>query len=286
MVNLILPIALGVVMLSLGLALTVDDYRRVLRFPRTVIVALICQTLVLPLVCLGLCIAFHLPPELAVGLMLLAASPGGVMASVFSHLADGDLALNITLTAVNSALSLITLPLLLAGSMAFFLSEGKIIAPQFDKIVQVFVIILAPVAIGMWVRSRWPGIAKTLDRPVKIFALVFLLTAGGFAIVKAWDLLVQNFAALGGAVISFNLLSLAVGYGVPRWLDIGARQSTAISMEIGSHNGALAIAIALSPLMLNNPAIAVPPTLYGVLSLFPAAAFAFFLNRFVNRERT
>lgn len=279
----LLPIALGVVMLSLGLALTLEDFRRVLKFPRAVIVALACQTVLLPLICFGLCILFRLPPELAVGLMLLAASPGGVMANVFSHLANGDLALNITLTAVNSALSILTLPLLLAGSLLFFMEEGRFIPPQFGKIVQVFVIVLVPVGIGMLLRSRSPALATRLDKPVKIFATLFLIFAATFAILKAWDTMLQFFAELGAAVVTFCLLSLLVGYSVPRLLKIGPRQATAISMEIGLHNGALAIAIALSPMILNSPVMAVPPALYGVISPFLAAAFAVFLNRMLKR---
>ncbi|MGQ0698419.1 MAG: bile acid:sodium symporter family protein [Panacagrimonas sp.] len=280
----LLPIALGVVMLSLGLALTLDDFRRVLKFPRAVIVALLCQTVLLPLACFGICIVFKLPPELAVGLMLLAASPGGIVANVFSHLANGDLALNITLTAVNSALSMVTLPLLLAGSLIFFMEEGRVIPPQFGKIVQVFMIVLVPVAIGMLLRARNPALATRLDKPVKIFATLFLIFAATFAIIAAWDTMVQFFAELGAAVVTFCLLSLVVGYSVPRLLRIGPRQATAISMEIGLHNGALAIAIALSPMILNSPVMAVPPALYGVVSPFIAAAFAVFLNRRLSRS--
>jgi BASS family bile acid:Na+ symporter len=282
MSTLLLPLALGVVMLSLGLALTLDDFRRVARFQRAVIIALVCQTLVLPIACAGLCWAFGLSPELSVGLMLLAASPGGVIANVFSHLANGDLALNITLTAINSALSILTLPLILGVSLAVFMQEGRVIPPQFSKIVQVFVIVLGPVALGMVIRARATEWARRLDKPVKVFALLFLVFAAAMAIIKAWDTMVQYFAVLGAAVISFNILSLLTGYAVPRLLRVGQGQSIAISMEIGLHNGALALAIALSPMMLNNAAMAVPPALYGVLSPFFAAGFAVIVNRLSN----
>lgn len=281
--TLFLPIALGVVMLSLGLALTLADFKRVLQFPKAVVVALACQTVLMPLVCFALCVAFRLPAELAVGLMLLAASPGGIIANVFSHMAGGDLALNITLTAVNSALSILSLPLILALSLAHFMEagmeEGKVIPPQFGKIVQVFLIVLGPVAVGMWLRARSPSFAQRLARPVKIFAGLFLLVAAAMAITAAWDTMLAYFAVLGAAVLSFNLLSLIVGYGIPRLVRLAPRQAIAISMEIGLHNAALAITIALSPLMLNDPKMAVPPALYGVLSLFMAAGFAWLVTR-------
>ena len=189
------------------------------------------------------------------------------------------MALNITLTAVNSALSIATLPLLLAGSLFFFMEEGRFIPPQFGKIVQVFAVVLVPVAIGMLLRARDPPLATRMDKPVKIFATLFLIFAATFAIISAWDTMVKFFAELGTAVVTFCLLSFGVGYSVPRLLKIGPRQATAISMEIGLHNGALAIAIALSPMILNSPVMAVPPALYGVISPFIAAAFAFLLSR-------
>ncbi len=278
-----LPIALGVVMLSLGLALTPADFYRVLRYPRAVIVALLCQTLLLPLVCFMLVLMFGLPASFAVGLMLLAASPGGTVANIFSHIANGDLALNITLTAINSLLSIVTLPLILALSLAYFMGEGQVIPPQFSKVLQVFAIVLVPVGIGMLLRTRFPALAAGLAGPVKVLAALFLLAAAVLAITAAWDAMVGNFPVIGAAVLSFNAISLVVGYGAPRLARLDRRQAIAISMEIGLHNGALAITIAMSPLMLNDPAMAIPPSLYGVLSLFTAAAFAFFVNRLGHR---
>ena len=121
-----LPIALGIIMLGLGLCLTIDDFKRVVVYPKAVIVGLSCQMLLLPVVCFGVASVFALPPALAVGLMLLAASPGGATANLFSHLAKGDVALNITLTAVNSVLSLFTLPLIVNFALEHFMGAGKV----------------------------------------------------------------------------------------------------------------------------------------------------------------
>lgn len=281
--NQVLPIALGVVMLSLGLALTLEDFRRVMKVPRAVAIALLCQTVLLPLICFGLVIALHLPAELAVGMMLLAASPGGTIANVMSHLANGDVALNITLTAVNSLLSVITLPLILWLSLSYFMDEGRMIPLQFSKIVQVFAIVLVPVAIGMLLRWRKPGIADRLDKPLKIFAAVFLFFAAAAAINAAWPTMEKYFAVLGFTVIVFNIISLLVGYGLPKLARLDHRQAIAISMEIGMHNGALAIGIALSPQIFNSPVIAAGPSLYAVMSLFVTSAFAWLVNRMHRR---
>ena len=118
-----LPIALGIIMFGLGLSLTVADFTRVVRYPKATIVALGCQILVLPALCLGLVLLFDLEPTLAVGMMLLAAAPGGTTANLFSHLARGDVALNVTLTAINSVLAVVTLPIVVNLALAGFLDD-------------------------------------------------------------------------------------------------------------------------------------------------------------------
>jgi len=133
--DLLLPMALGVIMLGLGLSLTVADFQRVLRYPRAVLFGLALQTLVLPWAAFGIAIVLDLPPELAVGLMLLAASPGGATANLYSHLARGDVALNITLTATNSLLCLVSLPLIVGWSLGFFMDADTYVPPPFRKII-------------------------------------------------------------------------------------------------------------------------------------------------------
>jgi BASS family bile acid:Na+ symporter len=274
-----LPLALGVIMLGLGLSLTLADFKRVVVYPRAVLVGLTCQMLLLPLVCYGLAVAFALPPELAVGLMLLAASPGGATANLYSHLAKGDVALNITLTAVNSLLSLATLPLIVNFSLAAFMGEGKTLPLQFDKVMQVFALVLIPVSIGMTVRARKPELATRLDRPVRILSAVFLLLVITATIVKERAMIVDAFKAVGLAALAFNLASMGVGYFVPRLLRLDRRQAIAIGMEIGIHNGTLAIAIASGPTLLNNGTMAIPPAIYSLIMFFTAAGFGWLVNR-------
>lgn len=274
-----LPLALGVIMLGLGLSLRLQDFRNVLEQPKAVIVALICQTAILPVACFALCYAFGLEPALAVGMMLLAASPGGTSANLYSHLAGGDVALNITLTAINSALSIVTLPLIVNWSLAHFFSDGQAIPLQFDKVLQVFVIVLGPVIIGMFLRSCFPGFADAMARPVKILSAVFLFAVVFVALIQEWETLKTWAPIVGLATLTFNLISLAVGYYVPRFAGIDKRQATAIGMEIGIHNGTLAIAIALSRLLLNNGTMAVPAAIYGLIAFVTAAIFGAWLKR-------
>jgi BASS family bile acid:Na+ symporter len=278
LLTLFLPMALGIIMLGLGLSLTLADFTRVAKFPKPVLIGLGCQLLLLPLVCFFLAKAFGLAPALAVGLMLLAASPGGTTANLYSHLAHGDVALNITLTAVNSVIAVLTMPLIVNLSLAYFMEGDQALPLQFTKVVQVFIIVLGPVAIGLWIRSRFTGFAMRMEKPVKIISALFLLVIIILAVVKDWQTFVDYAPLVGGAALAFNLISLAVGYWVPRLCKLSLRQSIAIGMEIGIHNGTLAIALALSPMLLNNATMSIPAAIYSIIMFFTAAAFGWWVN--------
>lgn len=280
----LLPLALGIVMLGLGLSLTVADFTRVLRYPRAVLVALLCQVIVLPAVCFGLVLAFDLRPGLAVGMMLLAASPGGTTASLFSYLFRGDVALNVTLTAVNSVVAVVTLPLVVNFSVAHFTGDPRIIGLQFDKVAQVFAIVLVPVAIGMWIRNRLPRVADVAQRPVKIFSAVVLVCVVLGAVAAERAHIAEYLAAVGVVALLFSVLSLGLGYTAPRLLRVERTQAIACSMEIGIHNSTLAITVALSPELLNNAEMAVPAAVYSLIMFLTATAFGLLITRSAARR--
>lgn len=274
-----LPLALGIIMLGLGLSLTIADFTRIVKYPKAALIGLSCQMLILPIVCLLIAQGFGLAPELAVGLMLLAASPGGATANLYSHLSKGDVALNITLTAVNSILSLFTLPLIINFSMEYFMGAGQFIPLQFSKIIQVFAIVLIPVSIGMFIKNRSESFALKMDKPVKLLSIIFLVLIIAAAVLKERAKVGEYFQEVGLAALAFNLASLAVGYFIPLWLKLGKREAISIGMEIGIHNGTLAIAIASSPLILNNSTMAIPPAIYSLIMFFTAAAFGWWVSR-------
>lgn len=276
--SVLLPIALAIIMLGLGLTLTVADFTRVLRMPRAVLVALGTQVILLPVICFGLVKAFGLAPALAVGMMLLAASPGGTTANLFSHLAGGDVALNITLTAVNSVLAVITLPIVVNLSLNHFYGEGQL-GLQPAKMLQVFAIVLIPVALGMLLRNRRPGFAGRMARPVKLGSVLVLALVIFAAIYSERDNVLDYIAAVGVVAVLLNILSLTFGYTLPRLARLGDRQAIACSMEIGIHNATLALTIALSPALLGNSEMSIPVAVYGIVMFFPTAAFAFYLSR-------
>jgi BASS family bile acid:Na+ symporter len=280
----LLPIALGIVMLGLGLTLTVADFKRVVQYPKAVMIGLACQMLILPAVCLGLCVGFAVPAPLAVGFMLLAASPGGATANLFSHLAHGDVALNITLTAVNSVLTVVTLPLIVNFSLGYFMAEDTTLPLQFDKIISVFAIVLVPVTLGMILKAKMPAVAQRAEKTVRIFSIVVLVVIIAGGIAKEWTTLQTYGSQVIPVALLFNLLSIGVGYFVPRLTGIRQRQAIAIGMEIGIHNGTLAIAIAMAPNLLNNSTMAMPAAVYSILMFFTAAAFGALLARKAKAE--
>ncbi len=266
-----LPVALGIIMLGLGLGLTVGDFARVTRQPRAVLVALACQLLVLPALCLGLVVAFQLPPVLAVGMMMLAASPGGTVANLYSHLFGGDVALNITLTAINSVIAVVTLPLITNLAIAIFDPFEGQLGLQVSKVVEVFLVVLGPVVIGMLIRRLRPSFADRMDKPVRIGSAIVLVIVIVGAVASNWQVLVENVGTLALITVLFCALSLAIGFWVPRALRVGRRQAVASSFEIGIHNAVLAIVIAQT--VLGSVELSLPAGVYGVLMLFVAAAF-------------
>ncbi|MGN2637667.1 bile acid:sodium symporter family protein [Nocardia takedensis] len=278
-----LPIALAVIMFGLGLSLTVEDFGRVARTPKAVAVALVLQVLVLPLVAFGLVKAFDLSPLLAVGVMLLAASPGGTTANLFSHLFRGDVALNISLTAINSVLAAFTIPIITNFAIAHFDAEGEL-GLQFAKVAQVVAIVLIPVAIGMLVRRRAPGFAQRADRPVRIFSIAVLVLVSVGALIGERDDIGDYARQVGLVTGLFCLASLTLGYFGARLLRLDERQAIASSMEVGIHNTTVALTIALS--VLDSAEVAIPSAVYSVLMYLLATAFGYLITKRVTHGPT
>ena len=278
----LLPAAVGVIMFGLGLALTPADFARVVQFPRAVIVGLLVQTIVLVAVAFAITQLFDLPPLLAVGFMLLAASPGGAMANIFSHLAHGDVALNITLTAINSVLALVWLPLVMNWSLVQFLGAELHVPAPTQKILEVATVIILPVLIGMFVRYARPASARRAAGTVRIASVLLLALVVAISLANSGETMLQHFGTVGLACITLNLVSLAIGYAVPRLIGLPVAQATSISLEIGIHNAAVAIFVALK--VLESEVASVPAALYGIIMLATAGIAVTWFRR--KHERT
>ena len=278
-----LPIALGVIMFGLGLGLSGQDFRRVGQRPQVIAVALACQLVLLPAVCLALVVLADLPPLLGIGMMLLSASPGGTTANLMSHLFRGDVALNISLTAVNSIISIVTLPIVTGLAIAYY-GRGDEVSVPFGEVLKVFVIILVPVAIGMLVRARNAAFAARMDRPVRTLSGVLLGLLVVAVLVEERDNIEGYFADVGLVAAAFCAISLVVGYVVPKAFGVVEKQAIASSFEIGLHNGTLAIYIAVE--VLGSVTFSVPAAVYSLAMLPLAALRGMFVTRRARRPVT
>jgi len=278
-----LPIALAAIMFGLGLGLSGEDFRRVGQRPKVIAVALACQLVLLPAVCFGLVVLADLPPVLGIGMMLLAASPGGTTANLMSHLFRGDVALNISLTAVNSIISIVTLPIVTGLAIAYY-DRGDEVSVPFGEVLKVFVIILVPVGIGMFVRARNVAFAARMDRPVRTLSAVLLGLLVVAILVEERDNIEGYFADVGLVAAAFCAISLVVGYVVPKAFGVVETQAIASSFEIGLHNGTLAIFIAVE--VLGSVTFSVPAAVYSLVMLPLAALWGTYVTRRVGRPVT
>jgi bile acid:Na+ symporter, BASS family len=281
----ILPLALMLIMFGMGMTLTLADFRRVLTSPLAVLTGVLCQMIGLPLLALGITTLLGLPPELAVGLMLIAACPGGPTSNVITHLSRGDTALSVTLTAVSSVLTVFTIPALVAFAIARHgAGGGAITLPFGSTVTQLMVITLLPIALGMWLHSAKPAFTQRMSRPVNGFSIVFLVIIILIAILREKDLGTQ-FALAGPAAFLLNIGSMLLGYVVAAVVKLGTAQRITIAIEAGIQNGTLALAIALG--MLESSRIAIPAVVYSLL-MFASGGFMilYFGKRRPHAEQT
>ncbi|MFP4600848.1 MAG: bile acid:sodium symporter family protein [Persicimonas sp.] len=269
--SVVLPAALFLIMLGMGLSLVVNDFKRVVAYPKAAVVGLFCQVVLLPACAFLLAIGFALRPELAVGLMIIAACPGGVTSNLVTHVARGDTALSVTLTAINSAIAIFTIPLIVGFGLEYFLDASQgIELPVLKTIGQVFGITAVPVSIGMFIRARNPDFADRMDRPARIgSAVVFVLIVAGI-IAANLDLLREHFAALSGVTFALNLVTMSLGLVAGKVVRLPHRQTLTIAIEAGIQNGTLAIVIATS--ILKQGDMALPGGFYSLVMFVSGAA--------------
>jgi BASS family bile acid:Na+ symporter len=255
---------------SLGLSLTTGDFRRVLVTPKGVGIGLVNLLLVSPLLAFGAAELFGLDPVFAVGLVLLGASPGGVMANLLTHLARGETALSITLTAISSVAAVVTVPLYLGLAIEYFNADlGKEIS-MLGTVAKVFAITIVPLSIGMAYRARRPEHAIALEPRLKRAALIaFVLVVAG-AVASEWDRIKGSFDTVGPAALALNVTAMAISFNVARLVRLPNRQATAIAMELGIHNSTLTIAVATSI----SSELAIPAAVYSAFMFVTAGTFA------------
>ncbi len=274
----LLPLSLAVIMFGMGLSLTFADFKRILIYPKAVGIGLFNQLILLPVVAFGLCRLFSLSPELSVGMMILAACPGGATSNLISHLAKADVALSVTLTAFSSVITVFTIPIIVNFSILQFIRGGSIQQLNvWGTVIFVLIITLIPVIVGMLVLRRSPAFAKKLDQPFRKLSAIFFVMIILAAILKEREHIVEYFIAAGPVAIALNFATLGFGYGIARFFNIDRKQSKTISIESGIQNGTLGITIAAT--LIGNSTMVIPSVIYGLLMFGTAGVMIYFGNR-------
>lgn len=273
-----LGIALMIVMMGMGLSLTIGDFRRVVKFPKAVIIGLTNQMLLLPLIAILLIYALNIRNTLAVGMIIIAACPGGPTSNLISHLCKGDTALSVTLTAFSSVLTLFTIPLFLEWSLNHFMGDDdtSIFLNRFEIFRELFIITIIPISFGMLIKRFKPNFADRLQGPVKVAsALVLLVLIVGLTIKEKHNI-IPYFSEVGIGTFLLNVSTLALGYFTAKIFFLGKKQSISISIESGIQNGTLAIALALG--LLKNNDFAIPAAVYSLIMFVTSFVIIGFLN--------
>jgi BASS family bile acid:Na+ symporter len=207
----------------------------------------------------------------AVGLMLLAAAPSSISSNLYSHVFGGNVALNISLTGVNTALSLLSLPLICNWALGHFAASDATLPPVTSKLLETMATLIVPVIIGMVVRIRFPAFAKRSDRPMRIFSVLVLVVFSAGAIVKEWQSLVKGFAEVGGSVVLFNLLSLGIGYAVAHLMALDRRSAVTLAFQLGIRSAVLSIYVAMTA--LKDTQFALPAAVYSITMVLFGLSF-------------
>jgi BASS family bile acid:Na+ symporter len=281
LITVFLPLALAIIMFSLGLGLTVHDFGRVATKPKAFAIGAFAQLVLIPVVAYILAIAFRLPPELAVGMMILAFCPGGVTANLLTKLAGGEVALSISLTGVISLIAVFTVPLLTAAFAEHFMG---IDAPAINVTalgVSMFLITLVPVAFGIAIRSASPNFALWLDAIVSRAAVVLFVVVVVGALAANWRLFVENVGTLAPALIILNIILLGAGIYFGRIFGLSRPEAKAISLETGVQNATLGITV--GSLIVEQasalPPFSLPSAVYGITMYLVSIPFVFWLRR-------
>jgi bile acid:Na+ symporter, BASS family len=276
--DVVLPLALAFIMFALGLGLVVDDFYRVfVRQPKNFLVGAFSQMVLLPAVAFLLVTVWPLSPELAVGVMIIAAAPGGVTSNLVTAFARGDVALSISLTAVTSLLSVVTIPLVVAVSYRLLVGGEAGDVSLLGTAVSVFLVVTVPVLLGMAVRRFATAFAIRFEPTARrISTILFVLVLLG-AILQERENIVAYFAEAGLVTLVLNVAMMALAFGLATLLGSAAPQRIAICIECGLQNGTLAITVAT--LLFGGGAYVIPAATYSLIMFVTALIFVALVRR-------
>ncbi|BCL35620.1 bile acid:sodium symporter family protein [Nostoc sp. MS1] len=273
--NVILPLALAIIMLGMGLSLQLEDFKRVTKYPKAVAIGSVTQIIILPII--GFLIAKFVPmqPQIAVGLVILALCPGGPSSNMVTYLANGDVALSVTLTVVSSIITIFTIPVFANLALQHFLGQTAAIAlPVGSTMLQIFLITIVPIALGMYIKRIFPETALRLEKATNRLAIAFLALIILLILIREWSRLPNFIVQVGLGVVILNILAILSGWLVSKLFQLNIPQQICIAIEVGIQNGTLAIAITAG--LIKNEDMAIPAAIYGLFMYLTGLAAIYY----------
>jgi|TARA_B110000967_G_C18724220_1_gene479245 BASS family bile acid:Na+ symporter len=279
-----LPLSLAIIMLGMGMTLIITDFTRIIKYPRAILIGLTNQLIFLPIIGFSLAIAFNLNPTMAVGLMILASCPGGPTSNLITQVCKGNIALSVTLTAIASIVSILTIPFILSYALEYFGSNTDVTIklPIIDTILQIMVITVIPISIGMLIRKHKTNFAKRMEKPMRtastiIFILVFIAVLAANA-----DKLIAGMKEAGFVTLALNIATMGLGYLTARLFKLNLKNTISVTIESGIQNGTLALVIATS--ILNNVEMGIPIGAYAIWMFLTAGILMWQLGKIPNLD--
>jgi BASS family bile acid:Na+ symporter len=274
----IAPIALAIIMLCLGSSLTLSDFSRVIKKPKDFFIGFVCQLFILPIVAYLLVIILKVPTELALGVMLIAAAPGGVTSNVLTKFADGDVALSVSLTAFMSLLSIISVPFIIFTTIDLF--EITYVAKEISMIgisLKMFFVVTVPVIIGMIIRHLTGDLVIRNLKIIQRISITLFLVVFAAIYIEEWNNIVSFLARAGTIALILNIVMMVIGFYVAKFLASGEAQQKAISLECGLQNGTLAVFVGTQ--LFDNVVYMVPTAAYALIMMTTSLIFVFILRK-------
>ena len=274
----IAPIALAIIMLCLGASLTINDFSRVIKNPKDFFIGFVCQLFVLPVVAFLLIIILKVPTEMALGVMLIAAAPGGVTSNILTKFADGDVALSISLTAFMSLLSIISVPFIIFTTIGLF--EISYVAKEISMIgisLKMFFVVTVPVIVGMIIRRLAGDLVIRNLKILQRISIILFLTVFAAIYIEEWDKIVSFLARAGLIALILNVTMMVIGFYVAKFFASGEAQQRAISLECGLQNGTLAVFVGTQ--LFDNVVYMVPTAAYALIMMTTSLIFVFILRK-------
>ena len=263
-VTVILGLALAITMWGMGLNLVIDDFKRVLRNPKLVLLGLINQLILLPIIAFTLISLFPATPEVAVGIMILSASPGGPTSNLLSLLAKADTALSVTLTAITSVVTIFTIPFIVNIALQHFggLSQS-VQLPVLETILKMVLVVIAPMLLGTIIKRYFPSFSDKMEKSIRIISVSLLALIIVGIVIKEKNNIVSYFIDAGLLALSLNIITISLGLLTARIFRLGKKSGVTIALESGIQNGTMALFIAGT--LLSNPAYGIAPAVYSLL---------------------